>query len=475
MIARKLGILFLQDLPHYEQAYSDAIIAAGHHLISVEPDLNADSSEPAYLVDQIEMSSVSLIIHLNSSENTWAELCSHIRERWPHLPFIHVHNGNLSTYRKHSRRGPLSKIMGPYMDSKSFLRRVRRLTSESRMRYELDQAKLNILFFARLHQELNLTDAQTVVEKLLVHMGETFKAENVIWLSQRILNRILGKKQDRSQMEAEIEVQNLELVYPPVIPEIMSFRHVSIKTVFRQIRNLRPHLPLSILVKARMWQWNGLSIISVINSTNSNLLGHFLVMHPKIEINATAILSLQNYAAQSLHYSTSLAKVQHLIHVDDLTNLFNQRYLSEALDKEIHRSVREQTPFSVLFLDIDHFKLVNDNHGHLVGSRLLSEIASVLSDTIRKIDYAFRYGGDEFVILLVGADTDSARVVAERMRTRIAQKEFKVFGKVHRLTVSIGIATFPTHAQKRDELLSMADQAMYYGKNKSRNIVYIAS
>lgn len=171
-------------------------------------------------------------------------------------------------------------------------------------------------------------------------------------------------------------------------------------------------------------------------------------------------------------------KVEHAqkqIYRDSLTNLYNQKFLTEVLEKKIEEYRRYKTPFSVLFIDVDHFKKVNDSLGHLVGSGVLTRMGDILEGQIRNSDYAFRYGGDEFIVLLSHTAGDDAVNVAERIRKKVENHEFNVNNEAVNITVSIGLAFYPTHAQSAEEVVRIADEAMYYGKNKSRNIVYKAS
>jgi diguanylate cyclase (GGDEF)-like protein len=169
------------------------------------------------------------------------------------------------------------------------------------------------------------------------------------------------------------------------------------------------------------------------------------------------------------------AQAQSLIYIDDLTKLYNGRYLNVVLDREMKRSERYRNFFSVLFMDIDFFKRVNDAHGHLVGSSVLVEVGSVLRACVRDSDTVVRYGGDEFVVLLVETNADEAMIVAERMRRMVEAEPFvKESGLGIRLTISIGIAAFPEHATTKQNLLNLADQAMYRGKESTRNVVYLA-
>ena len=160
---------------------------------------------------------------------------------------------------------------------------------------------------------------------------------------------------------------------------------------------------------------------------------------------------------------------------DDLTPLYNQRYLPVALDQEIHRSHRGGEAFSVLFLDLDYFKGVNDSFGHLVGSRVLIEVGKLLHKNLRVTDYGFRYGGDEFVAVLSATDGAGAQFFAERLRKMIENTEFEVLGNRVKITVSVGVASYPQSASSALELLRLADKAMYSSKSRGRNQVYSAS
>ncbi len=167
-----------------------------------------------------------------------------------------------------------------------------------------------------------------------------------------------------------------------------------------------------------------------------------------------------------------LRQVEHLAYLDDLTHLYNTRFLDIALDREIQGA----RPFTLLFLDLDLFKGVNDQHGHLLGSKLLVELGRVLRSCVRDEDVLVRYGGDEFVALLVGVDSGSGLKVAERIRRAVEDHRFlSRENTTVRITASIGLASFPEHARTKAEVLGLADRAMYRGKQSTRNVVYIAS
>jgi diguanylate cyclase (GGDEF)-like protein len=145
------------------------------------------------------------------------------------------------------------------------------------------------------------------------------------------------------------------------------------------------------------------------------------------------------------------------------------------LTQEVERAARFNHPLSFLFLDLDRFKEINDSYGHLVGSTLLAEVGLLLMGCIRKVDSAFRYGGDEFAIILVETALPGAVTAGQRIRERFSRKVFlQEHGLSVQMTASIGVATFPEHASNASDLLHAADQAMYRAKARGRNDVVVA-
>jgi two-component system cell cycle response regulator len=167
--------------------------------------------------------------------------------------------------------------------------------------------------------------------------------------------------------------------------------------------------------------------------------------------------------------------VQQLAYLDDATGLYNARYLSTVLDREIALAEKGSKPFALLFIDADHFKQVNDQYGHLVGTKLLNAMGRHLKKYVRETDTVFRYGGDEFIAVLSMCDLKTAQVVAERIRHSVEKKEFLAAEGLHiKFTVSIGVALYPDHAHSKKEIIEAADQAMYGAKKASRNSVFFA-
>jgi diguanylate cyclase (GGDEF)-like protein len=175
-------------------------------------------------------------------------------------------------------------------------------------------------------------------------------------------------------------------------------------------------------------------------------------------------------AELALLNSEKLLQAREKAFVDDVTELYNARYLLSALDREVSRAQRYGLELSVLFLDLDFFKRVNDRHGHIVGSRVLRELGRLLLGCVRSIDSVGRYGGDEFTVLLVDTGASGALNVAERIRRTVADAQFGGRdGLQVRVTVSIGTATYPGNGTTWQQLLDQADKAMYLAKSRGRN------
>ncbi len=180
-------------------------------------------------------------------------------------------------------------------------------------------------------------------------------------------------------------------------------------------------------------------------------------------------------AAVAVDNAMLLRRSEELSITDDLTKLYNSRFLNATLRREVERSKRYRTPVSLIFLDLDGFKNVNDRHGHLFGSRALVEVGAVIKSTVREIDVVARFGGDEFTIILPQTGPEGAQIIADRIRQKIEETMFLQSYEVQvRLTASIGIASFPDHGRNKDDLIARADQAMYSVKGRGKNGVALA-
>lgn len=196
---------------------------------------------------------------------------------------------------------------------------------------------------------------------------------------------------------------------------------------------------------------------------------------PFVKKDLDLLLKLVNHAAMAIERASLYQKMEELTLTDDVTNIFNNRYLNRAIEIEIDRSERYGSPFTVIFMDLDSFKIVNDQHGHLIGGKVLIEVAQLLLDGLRTVDIVARYGGDEFVVVLPQTPPKSGFYVAERLRKAVERYVFlKQEGYSLRLTASFGVASYPENAKSKEDLFRAADEAMYKGKFSTKNTVYAA-
>jgi len=180
------------------------------------------------------------------------------------------------------------------------------------------------------------------------------------------------------------------------------------------------------------------------------------------------------FNAMALNLDRSQATLREMAIRDGLTGLLNRREFHQRLDGEIERVLRRQTDLSLVMIDIDHFKAVNDTHGHLTGDEVLREVATTISSALRTMDILARYGGEEFIIITPEPQA-GAEVMAERIRQAVAEKTFmSKTGCDLRVTVSLGVASLPDNAGTATALLSRADEALYEAKQRGRNRVCVA-
>ncbi len=210
-------------------------------------------------------------------------------------------------------------------------------------------------------------------------------------------------------------------------------------------------------------------VLGVVELLNNLDEGEFSAADLKI------LSTIADFAAIAIENARYFERVRELVITDDLTGLCNARHLLECLGHEVDRASRYGTPLSLVFLDLDHFKDVNDTHGHLVGSRVLTEMGRLIRSSVRSSDVAARYGGDEFVIVLPNTSKKGALTVATHLRQRVKEHQFlSEQGYNIRVTASFGVASCPEDAQTKLALIRLADQAMYGVKETTRDAVKTA-
>lgn len=215
-------------------------------------------------------------------------------------------------------------------------------------------------------------------------------------------------------------------------------------------------------------------IITPIYNRQRKLEGRVIVAYDITERKAleNKLKALNDSLQKQLDENESLRmQLQEQAIRDPLTGVFNRRFFAEALDKEAARAIREKTPFSVIIIDVDHFKQFNDTYGHKCGDFVLQSLAGFLIENTRQSDIVCRYGGEEFIILMPDAALESAHDRAERLRKKFGETVVEYENRKLKCAFSAGVASFPEHTDSADVLLMLADEALYHSKSNGRNRV----
>jgi diguanylate cyclase (GGDEF)-like protein len=182
--------------------------------------------------------------------------------------------------------------------------------------------------------------------------------------------------------------------------------------------------------------------------------------------------SVADISATAIQNAYYVERVRQLAYIDGLTGIFNRRFFEMRIAEEMERARRYEGGMAVIMMDIDHFKRLNDEFGHLLGDEVLRQVSSVFSQHLRKVDIVCRYGGEEFAILLPQTSVEQALNVAEKLRKEIAAWQFP--GVPRAVTISAGASAYPAHGDGRDDLVKAADAALYAAKQAGRNCVKAA-
>lgn len=195
------------------------------------------------------------------------------------------------------------------------------------------------------------------------------------------------------------------------------------------------------------------------------------VVHGLAFVSVSLVITMSSFGFMWIASSRLQSELRDQARIDPLTKVYNRRALEELGASELSRSTRHSLAVSVIILDIDHFKSVNDTHGHLVGDRVIASVAAVLTTNLRQHDIAARYGGEEFVLLLPSTSLDNASDMAEKLRGNIEQQVFNVELTPLKITASFGVATRQSDDEGWEEFFSRADKALYRAKRSGRNRV----
>ncbi len=277
-----------------------------------------------------------------------------------------------------------------------------------------------------------------------------------------------------SQLETPLNTQRLNLQHSEVIRAILKNKEILQSTDLRTgLLSIAPDIKEEnledILSETRCRSF------MLVPLSKMNHFGVLLVMSSRNEA-TEAELDFLNLFAQQIELAVTIADLFQMVReqavTDPLTTLYNRRYFDESIEKEFTRANRQKQPFSIIGIDLDHLKQINDKYGHVYGDLAIKQISSVLKQNARSIDVPARIGGEEFNVLLPGIDSKGAMIAAERIRKAIEATPIETVGTI---TASLGVATFLEHANNVEELMELADQAMYHSKRNGRNQVTLAT
>lgn len=271
-----------------------------------------------------------------------------------------------------------------------------------------------------------------------------------------------------------IQTRRLNYSHESVFADTMRQRTIiQTKSIDLSLSSVLPDLPQETVNKIISNQ-PVKSVIVVPLIAQKQEFGWFCVFTAREEL-ASAEMDFLGLFAKQIEMAITIADLFQAVReqavTDALTGLYNRRYFEEALEKEVQRAKRQKQPFSIIGIDLDYLKKINDTYGHTFGDLAIKTIADVLKSNARSVDVPARIGGEEFNVLLPGINSEGAMIAAERIRKSIESVEIDTIGHI---TGSLGVATYFEHSEDVEELLELTDQAMYTSKRNGRNRVTIA-
>jgi diguanylate cyclase (GGDEF)-like protein len=447
---KKTTILVVDNEPSFRHLFTKCLSEDGYEVEAVS------SGELA--MTRIAQGGISLVVtDLVMSGMNGLEVLHQCRARNnPPEVILTTDHGTVETAVQALKKGAFDYLIKP-LNPEELRHVVRTSLEQRRLLSENTQLKRQIDLFQRGQQLATLLDIeQLFAEALQALLHEVGGGRGMAFLpAENYASQVIALN-DLTENEALPLAQAL-------LPSLEGLK------VFRLLQGdeLPTNLPLptgtrSLYLLPLHYQKRIEGLLVLINRTEEDF------HHPLPHHN---LLFLLEQTALGFSNASRYKDVRKLIHTDDLTGLHNYRYLQMILDQEIHRAERYDLEFSLVFIDIDRFKEINDSRGHLAGSLALKEVADLLKKSVREADILFRYGGDEFTGFLAETGAKGAAIVAERIRCNIEQHHFFAeSANPARLTATVGYATFPSDSADHQGIIDLADRAMYIGK-KVRNVV----
>lgn len=351
------------------------------------------------------------------------------------------------------------------------LREKKTFLDNTKLKNELSLAQREINFYEDVSKTLTSSlDLGNSLKKVMERIKEMTKAEawSILLVDQETGDLVFEKLESKKAkvirkfrlkigegIAGWVAQEGIPLIVPDVTKD---------KRFFGEIDKAIHFKTKSLLCAPIKSQNQVIGVLELVNKKTGN---------PFKKDDLDLVIRIIDQLAIAIERTSLYQRMKELAITDDLTKLFNTRYLNRTIEVEIQRASRYNTSVSLIFMDIDYFKNVNDRHGHLIGSKILVEMAQLLLKSLRTVDIVARYGGDEFVIVLPQTSPDAAAQIAERMRKAIEDYTFlKKEGYLLKLTASFGVASYPESAKTKEDLIRLADEAMYRVKYHTRNAVY---
>ncbi len=451
------------------------------HVLSGHSHRSVVASEEKEAVNIIKNQKVDLIlVDAELAGNRNLHLLKHLRQANPEIPVVlSVSKKVAKEAREQLRRGLYDYINKPFGHEELLLAverglERRRLQSENRhLLSDLKQRIKELSTFNTIAKTLNSTlNLKEVLDIVMGKIKELVKAEawSILMLDEKnkelVFEVAIGDKGEQvkemrlalGQGVAGWVAQNQK---PVIVSDTSNderfFKGLDQKTGF----HTKSIIATPLISRGRL-----IGVVEIMNKLGET---------PFDEKDLDLLQTLTDHAAIAIENARLYEKARRLAITDDLTGLYNSRHCDLFLKKALEEAIKKETPLSLLFIDLDHMKEVDDTYGHLMGGHALKEVADRISALVKPPDMASRYGGDEYVIILLGKNSQKAVELAEKIRLKLEAEPFlKSHNLTCKITASIGIASYPEHAGSTDELFSKADKAMYQVKESGKNKVKLA-
>ena len=325
---------------------------------------------------------------------------------------------------------------------------------------------------ARLLQEQ--AEREIAVNRIATAIRNSLDLDSLLETAAHEVGRALNVKRCAVQVEGDLVGETKCSYYFRSDPEFRAEETFQLQADVELVRSCLPHSPKTWVIDGDATHDTGVCAQAAVPLNYEGAFVGLLMVESDdpLRVWADNELLLLHTVADQLSVAVKQAHLFSQMQVqaltDGLTGCYNRRSFELQLERDLHLATRMRQPLSLIMLDLDNFKHINDRAGHGTGDVALRTVAENLRAELRAVDSAARFGGDEFVIILPQADTEGALLVAERLRKRIAETDIPGYGPT---TASFGLATFPAHASSRDLLVVAADRALYESKNSGRNRV----